>query len=175
MGGLPSVVVFGALIRPQHLMMLAAAVMFGGWRGVLVGGILCEWWLRIGTSDAATSAASKGTVLPASELSASTAQCTHLHQHTGRQPSSPSCSPHPAALCACAGYVWMANGAGQQPQGQQQQPAGQQQNRVAAAQDYFRRMLPPGQAEGGGSGSGSAARQSTDPWAGKGKAYKLSE
>jgi hypothetical protein len=39
---LPSLVVFGALVRPQHALMLAAAVVMFGWRGLLVGGILCK-------------------------------------------------------------------------------------------------------------------------------------
>ena len=42
LGGLPSLVVFGAVLRPQHLLMVAAAAMFLGWRGLMVGAILCE-------------------------------------------------------------------------------------------------------------------------------------
>jgi hypothetical protein len=42
LGGLPSLVVFGAVLRPQHLLTVAAAGMFLGWRGLMVGAILCE-------------------------------------------------------------------------------------------------------------------------------------
>lgn len=52
LGGLPSLVVFGAVLRPQHLLMVAAAAMFLGWRGLMVGAILCEWMAGGAAGDA---------------------------------------------------------------------------------------------------------------------------
>lgn len=38
--GLPSVRLFGALLKSQHLLMLAAATLFMGWRGALLGAVV---------------------------------------------------------------------------------------------------------------------------------------
>jgi hypothetical protein len=57
---LPSLVVFGALVRPQHALMLAAAVVMFGWRGLLVGGILFYVYMANQRQDAAQVQADQG-------------------------------------------------------------------------------------------------------------------
>lgn len=46
MAGLPGLVVFGAPVSPNHCLMLAAAAVFFGLRGVCVGAILWYVWIR---------------------------------------------------------------------------------------------------------------------------------
>ncbi|KAL4458538.1 hypothetical protein ABPG75_013403 [Micractinium tetrahymenae] len=44
LGGLPGLMVFGARVPAQHLLMLAGLLLIFGWKGALAGGLLWFWF-----------------------------------------------------------------------------------------------------------------------------------
>jgi hypothetical protein len=182
-------VVFGAVLRPQHLLMVAAAGMFLGWRGLMVGAILCECGRGCGGQGPGLQCYCMG---PAAAVLRSRSLQRNV---CSTVMTLLCCLPlplPPLLLLPCADYVWVANGSGAPQQQQQRQHPGNQHDRLAAAQGFFNQMLgqaPLGRGSGsGGGGAAEGARRSggggqgappaapqapADPWASKGKGHKL--
>lgn len=182
MAGLPNLRIFGALMRSQHAMLIAAAALFMGPRGLLLGLLV---WCVAGQPPCLLGIA-QGRSSGGARAGACAVRCCGL-MSTAWIPRCPlrSCDVdintlRPPALPRR--WIYSGSAAGQAAQ----QPG--QAQRAAAAQDRLSRLLgqaPLGRAgdaphggHGGGGGPGpaaAAAAQPQDPWAARGRARKLNE
>jgi hypothetical protein len=147
-GGLPNIFIFGMHLLPQHLLLVLGAAALFGWRGLLVGGIVCEAW--------------DGACTPVPCWYPQHAQASEFLKH--------------AIGHAAADYVYSANQQPQRSAAPSQ--ADTSRRMADAQDYFGRMLGQPPLGRGGAAAGGSPAPArpaAADAWAARGKPRKLTD